>query len=78
MQSAHYETYRGEIVAVYVETRNSRRNGTSEVIHPVVIDQVGDVSFIPPVSTVDEAICAAKAAIERNESFSAPKPSLHR
>ena len=68
MQSTHYETYRGEIVAVYVENRSSRRNGASQVIHPVVIDQAGDVSFIPPVSTVDEAIRAAKAEIERDDS----------
>ncbi|MEO0985795.1 MAG: hypothetical protein AAFY20_09615 [Cyanobacteria bacterium J06639_14] len=76
MQFIHCETYQGAIAAVHVEFPTQELYGSYEnmpserIISPVVIDQVGDVCFLLPVSTVDEAIASAKAHIEnRNHSY---------
>lgn len=71
MRFIHCETYQGAIAAVSVEYptrqlyKRSESKPDSEVISPVVIDQIGEVNFLPPVDTIDEAVATAKAEIER-------------
>ncbi|MEL6381780.1 MAG: hypothetical protein AAFQ89_04775 [Cyanobacteria bacterium J06626_18] len=76
MQFIHCEIYQGAIAAVHLEFPTQELYGVSEtlpskrVISPVVIDQIGTISLLPPVSTVDKAIAIAKAQIERdNKSY---------
>ncbi|NER79681.1 MAG: hypothetical protein F6K42_08875 [Leptolyngbya sp. SIO1D8] len=76
MRLIHCETYQGAIAAAHIEFPSRELYGTSEmkpdsgVISPVVIDQIGEVSFLPAVSDVSEAIAAAKAQIEhRNRTY---------
>ncbi|MBE7382058.1 MAG: hypothetical protein F6J95_011670 [Leptolyngbya sp. SIO1E4] len=76
MRLIHCETYQGAIAAAHVEFPNRELYGSSEmkpdtgVISPVVIDQLGETTLLPPVRNVDEAIAAARAEIERkNRSY---------
>ena len=50
------------------QERHSRAevNSGFRVVCPVVINQLGEATFLPPVSTIDEAIAAARAEIEIN------------
>ena len=72
MRFIHCETYQGAIAAAHIEFPAQELYGPSsitfapQVISPVVIDQVGSVDFLMPVSTVEEAIAAAKTKIEQN------------
>lgn len=72
MQFIHCEIYQGEIAAAHLEfpVRElygpSDRTLESQVIRPVVFDQIGEVIFLHPVRTLDEAIAVAKTQIERN------------
>lgn len=76
MRFVHCEVYQGAIAAAQLEypTRDlygdSGLNPVPGVITPVVVDQLGDMVFLPVVATVDEAIAAAKGHIEeRNRSY---------
>ena len=72
MQFIHSEPYQGAIAAAHVEFParelygKSKKTFESQTISPVVIDQLGGVTFLPPTETVDEAIAAARDQIERN------------
>ena len=72
MQFIHCEIYQGAIAAAHVEFPTQELYGTSEtnpescVICPVVIDQLGGSTFLPPVNTVEEAIASARTQIEVN------------
>ncbi|MGF1520737.1 MAG: hypothetical protein ACFBSF_00270 [Leptolyngbyaceae cyanobacterium] len=71
MRFVHCETYQGAIAAVHVEFPTRNLYGTSQetvdsgIITPVVMKHFGDGIFLSPVSTVAEAIAAAKAHIEQ-------------
>lgn len=72
MRLIQCETYQGSIAAAHVEYPTRELHGGSEaqpdpgVISPVIIDQSGEIAFLSPVETADEAIAVAKAQIERN------------
>lgn len=72
MRFIHCETYQGSIVAVHAEFPQRQLHGSAElaevatVISPVVIDQLGEVTFLSSVDTAEAAIAAAKAQIESN------------
>lgn len=72
MQFIHCEPYQGAIAAAHVEFPSRELYGKSkttsefQVISPVVIDQLGGVTFLRPAATVDAAIAAARAQIELN------------
>ncbi|MEL6382341.1 MAG: hypothetical protein AAFQ89_07695 [Cyanobacteria bacterium J06626_18] len=71
MRFVHCETYQGAIAAVHVEFPtqslygNSQESNETGIISPVVMKHFGDGIFLSPVSTVAEAIAAAKAHIEQ-------------
>ena len=71
MRFVHCETYQGAIAGVHIEFPNrnlyetSQESVASAIISPVVMKHFGDSIFLHPVSTVAEAIAAAKAHIEQ-------------
>ena len=75
MQYIHCRLYQGSIAAVHVEFPAQELYGSCEsepetkVISPVTINQLGDVTFLPAVNSVDEAIAAAEAQIERDNRY---------
>lgn len=76
MRFIHCETFQGAIAAAQLEYPSRELYGESgieldsEIITPIVIDQLGDITFLGPVKTVEEAVGAAKAYIEhRNRSY---------
>lgn len=76
MQFIHIETHQGAIAAAHSESPTRQLYGqldnslAPQVISPVVIDQMGVVTFLRPVRSVDEAIAVAKRQIETdNRSY---------
>lgn len=76
MRFIHCEIFQGALAAAQLEypTRELYGNYDAEpaagVINPVVLDQLGEVTLLPSVDTVAEAIAAAKSYIEqRNRSY---------
>lgn len=75
MRFIRCEVHQGAIAAAQLEypTRDLYSDSTLEpvpgVITPVVIDQLGDMTFLPSVESVHDALAAARSHIEgRNRS----------
>lgn len=76
MKLVHCETYQGAVAAVHIEqaTRElygpGNQTSETEVISPIVIMHFGEATFLSPVSSIHDAIAAAKIRIEHeNRSY---------